>query len=101
MNLAFDRELISPSMYFGLMGDGQPIGRYDDMWPAGRKADKECDTMQKCYISLSQQVKEKLGKIDPYFVKLADAMVTWIEAWDMLNSKDSKEDDANGKLKGK
>lgn len=19
-------------MYFGLMGDGQPIGRYDDMW---------------------------------------------------------------------
>ena len=55
--------------------------------------------MQKCYISLSQQVKEKLGKIDPYFIKLADAMVIWIEARDMLNSKDSKE--ANGKLKGK
>ena len=32
MNLAFDRELIGPAMYFGLMGDGQPIGRYDDMW---------------------------------------------------------------------
>lgn len=32
MNLAFDRELIGPGMYFGLMGDGQPIGRYDDMW---------------------------------------------------------------------
>ncbi|ONK70594.1 uncharacterized protein A4U43_C05F35340 [Asparagus officinalis] len=31
MNLAFDRELIDPAMYFGLMGDGQPIGRYDDM----------------------------------------------------------------------
>ena len=57
--------------------------------------------MQKCYISLSQQVKEKLGKIDPYFIKLADAMVIWIEAQDMLNSKDSKEADANGKLKGK
>lgn len=32
MNLAFQRELIGPAMYFGLMGDGQPIGRYDDMW---------------------------------------------------------------------
>ncbi len=32
MNLCFDRELIGPAMYFGLMGEGQPIGRYDDMW---------------------------------------------------------------------
>jgi Reversibly glycosylated polypeptide len=32
MNLAFNRELIGPAMYFGLMGHGQPIGRYDDMW---------------------------------------------------------------------
>ncbi|BFG16848.1 hypothetical protein CerSpe_031220 [Prunus speciosa] len=32
MNLAFNRELIGPAMYFGLMGDGQPIGRYGDMW---------------------------------------------------------------------
>ena len=32
MNLAFHRDLIGPAMYFGLMGDGQPIGRYDDMW---------------------------------------------------------------------
>ena len=32
MNLAFDRQLIGPAMYFGLMGDGQPLGRYDDMW---------------------------------------------------------------------
>lgn len=32
MNLAFDRSLIGPAMYFGLMGEGQPIGRYDDMW---------------------------------------------------------------------
>jgi reversibly glycosylated polypeptide / UDP-arabinopyranose mutase len=32
MNLAFDRALIGPAMYFGLMGAGQPIGRYDDMW---------------------------------------------------------------------
>ncbi|KAI3816374.1 hypothetical protein L1987_16067 [Smallanthus sonchifolius] len=32
MNLAFEHELIGPAMYFGLMGDAQPIGRYDDMW---------------------------------------------------------------------
>ena len=32
MNLAFNRELIGPAMYFGLFGEGQPIQRYDDMW---------------------------------------------------------------------
>ncbi|KVH92666.1 Reversibly glycosylated polypeptide family [Cynara cardunculus var. scolymus] len=46
---------------------------------------KESTTVQDCYIKLSKQVKDKLGKIDPYFVKLADAMVTWIEAWEELN----------------
>ncbi|KAF2298974.1 hypothetical protein GH714_029472 [Hevea brasiliensis] len=141
MNLAFNRELIGPAMYFGLMGDGQPVGRYDDMWAGwcmkvicdhmgwGVKTGlpyiwhskasnpfvnlkkeyngifwqeeiipffqssvlpKECTTVQKCYIELAKQVKEKLGKIDPYFIKLADAMVTWIEAWDELNSSEGK-----------
>ena len=47
---------------------------------------KECTTVQKCYIELSRQVKEKLGPLDSYFQKLGDAMVTWIEAWDQLNS---------------
>jgi reversibly glycosylated polypeptide/UDP-arabinopyranose mutase len=47
---------------------------------------KDATSVQKCYIELSKQVKEKLGNIDPYFVKLADAMVTWIEAWDELNN---------------
>ncbi|CAA2968555.1 alpha-1,4-glucan- synthase [UDP-forming] [Olea europaea subsp. europaea] len=32
MNLAFNRDLIGAAMYFGLMGDGQLIGQYDDMW---------------------------------------------------------------------
>ncbi|XP_049390087.1 LOW QUALITY PROTEIN: probable UDP-arabinopyranose mutase 2 [Solanum stenotomum] len=136
MNLAFDRELIGPAMYFGLMGDGQPIGRYDDMWagwcikvicdhlglgvktglpyiwhskasnpfvnlkkeykgiywqeeiiPFFQSATlpKDCTSVQQCYLELSKQVKEKLSTIDPYFTKLADAMVTWIEAWDELN----------------
>jgi reversibly glycosylated polypeptide/UDP-arabinopyranose mutase len=51
---------------------------------------KECVTVQQCYIELAKQVKEKLGKVDPYFIKLADAMVTWIEAWDGLNSSEEK-----------
>ena len=32
MNVAFDRELIGPALMQGLMGIGQPWGRYDDMF---------------------------------------------------------------------
>ncbi|KAG6429807.1 hypothetical protein SASPL_107860 [Salvia splendens] len=136
MNLGFNRDLIGPAMYFGLMGDGQPIGRYDDMWAGwctkvicdhlnlgiktglpyiwhskasnpfvnlkkeykgiywqediipffqAVKLPKECTTVQQCYLELAKEVKAKLSDIDPYFTKLADAMVTWIEAWDELN----------------
>ena len=56
---------------------------------------KEATTVQKCYIELAKQVKEKLSKVDPYFDKLADAMVTWIEAWDELNPAGASV--ANGK----
>jgi len=42
MNLAFDRELIGAAMYFGLMGAGQPWGRYDDLW-AGWCSKVICD----------------------------------------------------------
>ncbi|KAL0430008.1 UNVERIFIED_CONTAM: putative UDP-arabinopyranose mutase 2 [Sesamum radiatum] len=141
MNLAFNRDLIGPAMYFGLMGDGQPIGRYDDMWAGwctkvicdhlnlGVKTGlpyiwhskasnpfvnlkkeykgiywqeeiipffqsvtlpKECTTVQQCYIELAKLVKAKLSSVDPYFTKLADAMVTWIEAWDELNPSGDK-----------
>ncbi len=38
MNLAFDREAIGPAMYFGLMGEGQPWGRYDGECGPGRMA---------------------------------------------------------------
>ncbi|KAL0408756.1 UNVERIFIED_CONTAM: putative UDP-arabinopyranose mutase 2 [Sesamum radiatum] len=151
MNLAFNRDLIGPAMYFGLMGDGQPIGRYDDMWAGwctkvicdhlnlGIKTGlpyiwhskasnpfvnlkkeykgiywqeeiipffksvtlpKECKTVQDCYLELSKQVKAKLSSVDPYFTKLADAMVTWIEAWDELNpSGDASAKLANGAAK--
>ncbi|PQP91667.1 hypothetical protein Pyn_09740 [Prunus yedoensis var. nudiflora] len=145
MNLAFNRELIGPAMYFGLMGVGEPIGRYGDMWAGwcmkvicdhlgygvktglpyiwhSKASDpiiplvnlreeyygifwqeelipffqsavltKACTTVQKCYIKLSKQVKAELGRIDPYFLKLADAMVTWVEAWDELNGKHTED----------
>ncbi|KAH9770011.1 UDP-arabinopyranose mutase [Citrus sinensis] len=42
MNLAFNRELIGPAIYFALTGNGQPIGRYDDMW-AGWRVKVVCD----------------------------------------------------------
>ena len=42
MNLAFEREIIGPALYFGLMGEEQPIGRYDDMW-AGWCSKVICD----------------------------------------------------------
>ena len=32
MNVAFNRELIGPALMQGLMGSGQPWGRYDDMF---------------------------------------------------------------------
>jgi reversibly glycosylated polypeptide/UDP-arabinopyranose mutase len=42
MNLAFNRDIIGPAMYFGLMGEGYPWGRYDDMW-AGWCVKTICD----------------------------------------------------------
>ncbi|XP_020206243.1 probable UDP-arabinopyranose mutase 2 [Cajanus cajan] len=84
MNLAFNCEFIGLAMYFGLMGEGQPIGHYDDMWVGW--CVKDCTTVKQCYIELSKQAKAMLGKVDEYFNKLADAMVMWIEVWDKLNS---------------
>lgn len=58
---------------------------------------KECTTVQKCYLDLAKLVKEKLGDIDPYFHKLSEAMVMWIEAWDELNSPKEAQSSTNGK----
>lgn len=136
MNLAFDRSLIGPAMYFGLMGEGQPIGRYDDMW-AGWCAKVICDhlglgvktglpyifhskasnpftnlrkeykgifwqeevipffqqvelskdstTAIDCYIELAEKVRAGLSHIDPYFQKLADGMLAWVDCWQKVN----------------
>jgi reversibly glycosylated polypeptide/UDP-arabinopyranose mutase len=44
------------------------------------------------------QVGEKLNGIDPYFTKLAEAMVTWIEAWTEISAAHKKEAEAEGKV---
>jgi hypothetical protein len=41
MNLAFTRRA-APLMYFGLQGQGQPVGRFDDIW-CGVIAKRICD----------------------------------------------------------
>lgn len=41
-------------------------------------------------------MKEGLGSVDPYFTKLGDAMVTWIEAWRQLNPPAEAESAAEG-----
>lgn len=60
---------------------------------------KDCSTVQQCYLELSKQVKAKLANLDPYFTKLADAMVTWIEAWDELNPSAAAATAGNGTAK--
>ncbi|KAL2642386.1 hypothetical protein R1flu_009973 [Riccia fluitans] len=31
-NLAFNKDLVGPAMYFGVVRDGQPAGLYDELW---------------------------------------------------------------------
>lgn len=46
------------------------------------------------------QVGEKLNGIDPYFTKLSEAMVTWIDAWTEISAAHKKEAAAaNGAVK--
>ena len=49
------------------------------------KLSKESKTVQECYLELADQVRSGLGKIDPYFDKLANGMQDWIACWEMLN----------------
>ena len=36
-------------------------------------------------LRIVMQVRKELGPVDAYFNKLADGMITWIEAWGKLN----------------
>jgi len=41
-------------------------------------------TVTQCYTALADQVETGLGVLDPYFVRLAEAMRGWIELWEEL-----------------
>lgn len=141
MNLAFDRTAIGPAMYFGLMGEGQPWGRYDDMWAGwcvkviadhlslgvktglpyiwhskasnpfvnlrkeykgifwqeeiipffqGIKLDASVTNVEDAMLDIAARVRKGLAHLDPYFEKLADGMVAWIECWRELNPTNGK-----------
>jgi Reversibly glycosylated polypeptide len=40
---------------------------------------------EELYLELAEHVREGLAHVDPYFVKLADGMIAWIESWRQLN----------------
>jgi reversibly glycosylated polypeptide/UDP-arabinopyranose mutase len=147
MNLAFDREAIGPAMYFGLMGEGQPWGRYDDMFAGWcvkvladylglgvktglpyiwhSKASNPFVNLKKeykgifwqeeiipffqgvalsegldifgAYEELAGKLRVGLGHLDPYFDKLADAMLAWVQCWRQLNPEGGANGVPNGK----
>lgn len=45
---------------------------------------KECTTALECYLELSDKVRTGLAHIDPYFTKLADGMVAWLQCWQKM-----------------
>jgi reversibly glycosylated polypeptide / UDP-arabinopyranose mutase len=40
---------------------------------------------EELYLELAEHVRKGLAHVDPYFVKLADGMIAWIESWRQLN----------------
>lgn len=63
MNLAFRRELI-PAMYFPLMGEGQPFGRFDDIW-AGVISQRICRHLR-LPVSVGEPHVEHSRASDPF-----------------------------------
>ena len=46
----------------------------------------ESDDVYKCMAELAEQIRRGLVHLDPYFDKLADAMLAWIDSWKQLNN---------------
>lgn len=46
---------------------------------------KEADSSLKCMYELAELIRDNLKNLDPYFVKLADGMISWCESWKQLN----------------
>jgi hypothetical protein len=46
---------------------------------------KDSTTAIDCYIELAEKVRAGLSHIDPYFQKLADGMLAWVDCWQKVN----------------
>ena len=62
---------------------------YEGLWDRSlllvREALGESATARRPIAGWLAQVREKLQRLDGYFLKLADAMEAWIDAWEQLN----------------
>ena len=52
----------------------------------GIKLPAACTAVDEAMLLLAEEVRTGLAHLDPYFVKLADGMVAWIESWRQLNA---------------
>ena len=50
------------------------------------KFSEKATSVEECYLELAEMVRAELSSVDPYFNKLADAMVAWIECWKQCSS---------------
>ena len=57
---------------------------------------KESTNTADCYRELSDKVRQGLGHIDPYFSKLADGMLAWLDCWQALSSSGSSSGSGSG-----
>jgi reversibly glycosylated polypeptide/UDP-arabinopyranose mutase len=44
-------------------------------------------TVDECYRALADQVEYRLGGLDAYFVRLAEAMRVWLDVWEEVERK--------------
>lgn len=63
------------------------------------KFSEGCNDIFSCMTELAEKVREGLGHLDPYFSKLADGMLAWLESWRQLNPETSGEAVPNGSAK--
>ncbi|GFH13231.1 uncharacterized protein HaLaN_09071, partial [Haematococcus lacustris] len=59
----------------------------EEMIPFFQNLTLNKDTTDVCelYLEMAEKVRQGLGHIDPYFTKLADGMIAWIQGWRQLN----------------
>ena len=64
-----------------------PPGAQEEIIPFFQGVQLSADSKDvfSCYVELAEKVRAGLSHLDPYFNKLADGMIAWIESWQKLN----------------